>query len=77
MVRKNLVVAAIIVVVLAAGVYAQTAIVPAKQVIPVVLTGPLNAITDVPGIEVGSYEHNFTGTTVILAPKGAVGGVDA
>ena len=36
----------------------------------------MNAITDVPGIEVGSYDKNYTGTTVILAPKGAVGGVD-
>lgn len=76
MVRKSLLVAAIIAVMLATGVSAQTVIAPAKQAIPVVLTGPLNAITDVPGIEVGSYEHNFTGTTVILAPKGAVGGVD-
>lgn len=42
----------------------------------VVLTGPLNAITDVPGIEVGQYQSQNTGTTVILAPKGAVGGVD-
>ena len=76
MTRKSLVVAAVIAMVMASGAWAQAAIVPAKQAIPVVLTGPLNAITDVPGIEVGSYEHNFTGTTVILAPKGAVGGVD-
>ena len=76
MTRKSLVVAAVIAVVMASGAWAQAAIVPAKPAIPVVLTGPLNAITDVPGIEVGSYEHNFTGTTVILAPKGAVGGVD-
>ncbi len=37
-----------------------------------------NAITDVPGIEVGHYtdEEALTGTTVILARDGAVGGVD-
>ena len=37
-----------------------------------------NAITDVPGIEVGHYteEDALTGTTVILARNGAVGGVD-
>lgn len=40
------------------------------------MTGPNNAITDVPGIKVGSYESNYTGTTVILATSGAVGGVD-
>ncbi len=74
--RKILLVAAIVAATLVAGVCAQTAIVPAKPIVPVVATGPLNAITDVPGIEVGSYERNFTGTTVILAPKGAVGGVD-
>ncbi len=38
--------------------------------------GKQNAITDVPGILVGSYDRNLTGTTVILAPTGAVGGVD-
>jgi len=75
MVRKILLAAAVIVAVLASGIGAQ-AIQPAKQVVPVVVTGPLNAITDVPGIEVGSYESNYTGTTVILAPNGAVGGVD-
>lgn len=41
-----------------------------------VQTGKFDAITDVPGIQVGSYDKNFTGTTVILAPTGAVGGVD-
>ena len=37
-----------------------------------------NAITDVPGIEVGHYTDidNLTGTTVILARDGAVAGVD-
>ncbi|HEY9594766.1 MAG TPA: P1 family peptidase, partial [Spirochaetia bacterium] len=49
----------------AAGAFAQN-----------VQTGKLNAITDVPGIQVGSYDKNYTGTTVILAPTGAVGGVD-
>ena len=39
-------------------------------------TGPNNAITDVPGIEVGNYQENNSGTTVILARDGAVGGVD-
>lgn len=42
--------------------------------------GPHNAITDVPGILVG-HHHRIepgwaTGTTVVLAPEGAVGGVD-
>lgn len=44
--------------------------------------GPNNAITDVPGIEVGQYTSPAssatgaaTGTTVILARQGAVGGV--
>lgn len=37
-----------------------------------------NAITDVPGIKVGHAQdlHDLTGCTVILAEKGAVGGVD-
>jgi L-aminopeptidase/D-esterase-like protein len=39
-------------------------------------TGSNNAITDVPGIEVGHYDKKLTGTTVILARNGAVGGVD-
>jgi len=39
-------------------------------------TGPMNSITDVPGIEVGNYQENYSGTTVILARNGAVGGVD-
>ena len=39
-------------------------------------TGPLNLITDVPGIEVGHYQAHHTGTTVVLARQGAVGGVD-
>ncbi|WP_028850173.1 P1 family peptidase [Thermocrispum municipale] len=43
-------------------------------------TGPLNAITDVPGVLVG-HHHRFedgwaTGTTVVLTPAGATGGVD-
>lgn len=75
MVRKVFLAAAILIAALAMGLWAQ-AIEPAKPAIPVVLTGPLNAITDVPGIEVGSFDQNYTGTTVILAPKGAVGGVD-
>lgn len=39
-------------------------------------TGLNNLITDVPGIEVGHYAAHHTGTTVILARGGAVGGVD-
>lgn len=42
--------------------------------------GPHNAITDVPGVLVGSYsettEGALTGTTVVLVPDGAVAGVD-
>jgi len=37
-----------------------------------------NAITDIPGIQVGHAQDNeaLTGCTVILCPEGAVGGVD-
>lgn len=38
--------------------------------------GPLNLITDVPGIEVGNHQANHTGTTVILARAASVVGVD-
>jgi len=40
--------------------------------------GPLNAITDVPGVKVGHYTDalNLTGTTVVLVEQGAVAGVD-
>lgn len=61
---------------LSSGLQAQTGIEAAKPVRPTTQTGKLNAITDVPGIEVGNFEQRFTGTTVVLAPKGAVGGVD-
>ncbi|RPJ11752.1 MAG: peptidase S58 family protein [Deltaproteobacteria bacterium] len=54
----------------------QTKIEPAKPQKPTVATGRRNAITDVPGIEVGHYDRNNTGTTVVLARSGAVGGVD-
>lgn len=74
MTRKIFKAAAVFAVVLVVAVSAQ--ITPAVQVIPDILTGAMNAITDVPGIEVGSFQSNNTGTTVILAPKGAVGGVD-
>src|ERR1700758_4691819 len=43
--------------------------------------GTLNAITDVPGIKVGNYTASAgasggsTGTTVVIAPTGTVGGV--
>ncbi|MDR1894554.1 MAG: P1 family peptidase [Spirochaetales bacterium] len=39
-------------------------------------TGPHNAITDVAGVLVGSYQRNHTGTTVIIFSTGGVGGVD-
>ena len=68
--------AAIVLAALAGGLQAQTTIEPAKPIQPKTQTGKLNAITDVPGIEVGNFEQRFTGTTVVLAPKGAVGGVD-
>ena len=37
-----------------------------------------NAITDIPGIEVGHVQDDeaLTGCTVVLCRKGAVGGVD-
>jgi L-aminopeptidase/D-esterase-like protein len=54
----------------------QSSIEPAKPVKSTTQTGRLNAITDVPGIEVGNFDQRLTGTTVVLAPKGAVGGVD-
>jgi L-aminopeptidase/D-esterase-like protein len=45
------------------------------------MTGPLNAITDVAGILVGHHHRVAdgwaTGTTVVLAPPGTVGAVDA
>ena len=63
-------------VLVAAGLSAQTKVEPAKPVKMTDRTGPNNGITDVPGIEVGSYDRNFTGTTVVLAPRGAVGGVE-
>lgn len=44
------------------------------------LPGPNNAITDVAGVLVGHYQETtdgaLTGTTVVLIPDGAVGGVD-
>ncbi|HEX5120627.1 MAG TPA: P1 family peptidase [Pseudonocardiaceae bacterium] len=44
------------------------------------LPGPRNAITDVPGVSVGHHQRIgdgwATGTTVVLVPAGAVGGVD-
>jgi len=76
MVRKSSAMATCVMLLLVGLAGAQTVIEPAKQVKLAVVPGPLNAITDVPGILVGSYEKNFTGTTVIYAPNGAVGGVD-
>jgi L-aminopeptidase/D-esterase-like protein len=55
---------------------AQAKVEPAKPMAATDRAGAMDAITDVPGIQVGSYDHNLTGTTVILAPNGAVGGVD-
>lgn len=60
------------------------AVLPAQAQIPGFLgqisTGPNNDITDVPGLLVGHYEQIgdgfLTGTTVVYAPDGAVGGVD-
>jgi L-aminopeptidase/D-esterase-like protein len=45
---------------------------------PTMKPGPLNAITDVPGIQVGHYTDpfNLTGTSVIFPEEGAVAGVD-
>ena len=57
-------------------VLAQTKIEPAKPQKSTVVTGKNNAITDVSGIEVGRYDRNNTGTTVVLVRNGAVGGVD-
>ena len=57
-------------------VFAQTKIEPAKPQKSTVGTGKNNAITDVPGIEVGHYDRNNTGTTVVLTRSGVVGGVD-
>jgi len=43
-----------------------------------VARGPLNAITDVPGIEVGQAQNDeaLTGCSVVICRKGAVGGID-
>jgi L-aminopeptidase/D-esterase-like protein len=62
--------------ILAAALTAQAKVEPARPMMSTDQAGPMDAITDVPGIQVGSYDHNYTGTTVILAPTGAVGGVD-
>lgn len=45
---------------------------------PFMQPGPLNAITDVPGIQVGHYtdSQNLTGLTVVFPQGGAVAGVD-
>lgn len=48
--------------------------------LPAMRPGPRNAITDVSGVSVGHHrrfgEGWATGTTVVLAPDGATGGVD-
>ena len=77
MARKSLPILMALLVLIVSGAFAQTTSVePAKPQKIATLTGKLDAITDVPGILVGSYDKNFTGTTVVLAPTGAVGGVD-
>lgn len=49
--------------------------------LPAVTPGAHNAITDVPGVLVGHHQRCgdgwATGTTVVLTPQGAVGGVDS
>jgi L-aminopeptidase/D-esterase-like protein len=72
--RMNI--ATILVVAIAAEALAQGTIAPAEPRPSTTVAGKYDAITDVPGIEVGSYERNYTGTTVVLVRKGAVGGVD-
>jgi L-aminopeptidase/D-esterase-like protein len=75
--RRVLILGIVIALALSFGAFAQQAgIEPAKPANIVVKTGASDTITDVPGIQVGSYDKNMTGTTVILAPDGAVGGVD-
>lgn len=74
--KKSLAIATIVIVALVGVLSSQSAVEPAKPVKSTVVAGPKNSITDVPGILVGNYEKNFTGTTVIYAPDGAVGGVD-
>lgn len=56
--------------------HAEITIEPAKPQKSTVVTGKNNTITDVRGIEVGHYDSNHTGTTVVLVRNGAVGGVD-
>ncbi len=58
MTRKTPACAAALAILAAFSLSAQTAIEPAKPVAPTMRAGPLDAITDVPGIEVGSYDHN-------------------
>jgi L-aminopeptidase/D-esterase-like protein len=74
--RKLFVVSTLLLVAGALSLFAQAKVEPAKPVASTIKAGPLNAITDVPGVEVGSYDRNLTGTTVILTRKGSVGGVD-
>jgi L-aminopeptidase/D-esterase-like protein len=66
----------------AAEISAQTRTEPAKPVVSADRAGSMNAITDVPGIEVGSYDRNFTGTTGtretdLMRPTNLVDKVDA
>ncbi|MBN1834427.1 MAG: P1 family peptidase, partial [Spirochaetales bacterium] len=74
--KKVLWLAVALVLMAAIGAGAQTKVEPARPVPSTATTGKWNAITDVPGIEVGSYDRNYTGTTVVLIRKGAVGGVE-
>lgn len=54
MIRKPIIFFIVLVLAGAAGLSAQVKTEPAKPVTPADRAGPMNAITDVPGIEVGS-----------------------
>ena len=66
-------IASVLVATFSAALHAQTSIEPAKPAKSTTQAGKLNAITDVPGVEVGNSDQRFSGTTVVMAPKGAFG----